>query len=160
MEIDLARSVLVDSNLLFILVVGHTSRDHVGRARRTEQYSPDDFDLLQSALADYDKILVTPHVLAETSNLLGYLSEPLLAKTRATLGQMLARWSEHYSPCVELIDLPTYLRLGVTDSALFTAAASATAALLTDDFPLYLAASTAGRDAINFTHLRQARGTL
>ena len=155
----MARSVLVDSNLLFILVVGHTSRDHVGRARRTEQYSPEDFDLLQSALSDYDKVLVTPHVLAETSNLLGYLSEPLLSKTRSTLGQMLARWNEHYAPCIELIDAPIYLRLGVTDSALFTAA-SATSALLTDDFPLYLAASTAGRDAINFTHLRQARGTL
>ena len=159
MEADLARSVLVDSNLLFILVVGHTSRDHVGRARRTEQYSPEDFDLLQSALTDYDKVLVTPHVLAETSNLLGYLSEPLLSKTRSTLGLMLARWNEHYAPCIDLVDAPIYLRLGVTDSALFTAASS-TAALLTDDFPLYLAASTAGRDAINFTHLRQARGTL
>lgn len=159
MEIDLARSVLVDSNLLFILIVGHTSREHVGRARRTEQYSPEDFDLLQSELADYDKVLVTPHVLAETSNLLGYLSEPLLSRTRSTLGQMLARWNEHYAPCVELVSAPTYLRLGITDSALFTAA-STTAALLTDDFPLYLAATTAGRDAINFTHLRQARGTL
>jgi hypothetical protein len=159
MGADLARSVLVDSNLLFILVVGHTSREHVGRARRTEQYSPEDFDLLQSALADYDKILVTPHVLAETSNLLGYLSDPLLSKTRSTLGQMLASWNEHYAPCIELRGTPIYLRLGVTDSALFSAA-SATAALLTDDFPLYLAASKAGRDAINFTHLRQARGTL
>ena len=159
MEADLARSVLVGSNLLFILVVGHTSRDHVGRARRTEQYSPEDFDLLESALSDYDKVLVTPHVLAETSNLLGYLSEPLLSKTRSALGQMLARWNEHYAPCIELMDAPIYLRLGVTDAALFMAA-SATAALLTDDFPLYLAASTAGRDAINFTHLRQARGTL
>jgi hypothetical protein len=159
MEAEVARSVLVDSNLLFILVVGHTSRDHVGRARRTEQYSPEDFDLLQSALAEYDEVLVTPHVLAETSNLLGYLSEPLLSRTRSTFAQMLARWDEHYAPCIELINAPIYLRLGVTDSALFTAA-SAAAAFLTDDFPLYLAASTAGRDAINFTHLRQARGTL
>lgn len=155
----MTRSVLVDSNLLFILVVGHTSRDHVGRARRTEQYSPEAFDLLQSALADYDRVLVTPHVLAETSNLLGYLSEPLLSKTRSTLGQMLARWNEHYAPCVELIDAPIYLRLGVTDSALFTAA-STTVTLLTDDFPLYLATSKAGREAINFTHLREARGAL
>ena len=159
MEADLARSVLVDSNLLFILVVGHTSRDHVGRARRTEQYSPEDFDLLQSALADYEKVSVTPHVLAETSNLLGYLSEPLCSRTRSTLGQMLATWNEHYAPFIELVDAPIYLRLGVTDSALFKAA-SATATLLTDDLPLYLATSKAGRKAINFTHLRQARGTL
>ncbi len=159
MELDLTRSVLVDSNLLFILVVGQTSRDHVGRARRTEQYSVEDFDLLQSALAEFDEILVTPHVLAETSNLLGYLAEPLLSKSRSTLGIMLQRWSESFAPCVELINAPIYLRLGVTDSALFSAA-SATATLLTDDFPLYLAASTAGRDAINFTHLRQERGTL
>jgi hypothetical protein len=155
----LTRRALVDSNLLFVLIVGSVGRDHVGRARRTEQYSPEDFDLLQSALADYDKVLVTPHVLAETSNLLGYLSEPLLSMTRKTLRHMLPDWSERYAPSTEVVAAPTYLRLGVADSALFLAA-SAAAALFTDDLPLYLEASTAGRHAINFTHLRQERGTL
>ncbi len=159
MEANLTRRVLIDSNLLFVLIVGSTSRNHVGRARRTEQYSPEDFDLLQSALAEYDEVLVTPHVVAETSNLLGYLSEPLLSKTRLTLRHMLAAWNEHYAPSIEIVDAPTFLRLGVTDSALFLAK-PATAALLTDDFPLYLEASKAGRTAVNFTHLRQQRGTL
>lgn len=149
----------MDSNLLFILVVGHTSREHVGRARRTEQYSPEDFDLLGSTLGEYDRICVTPHILAETSNLLGYLSDPLLTRTRTTLAQMLANWGEHYTPCIDLIDAPTYLRLGITDSGLLMAASPVTA-LFTDDLPLYLAASTAGREAINFTHLREARGIL
>ena len=155
----MTRSVLVDSNLLFVLIVGSTGRNHVGRARRTEQYSPEDFDLLQSALAEYYEVMVTPHVLAETSNLLGYLSEPLLSTARSTLRYMLANWSERCAPSIEVVDAPTYLRLGVTDSALFLAA-SATTALFTDDFPLYLAASKAGRPAVNFTHLRQQRGTL
>jgi hypothetical protein len=31
---------------------------------------------------------------------------------------------------------------------------------LSDDHPLYISTSNAGRDAINFTHLRHARGTL
>ena len=111
------------------------------------------------ALTEFEEVLVTPHVLAETSNLLGYLAEPLLSKTRTTLGLMLPRWNESFTPCIRLVNTPIYLRLGVTDSALFSEA-TATATLLTDDLPLYLAASSAGRVAINFTHLRQARGTL
>ena len=103
--------------------------------------------------------MVTPHVLAETSNLLGYLAEPLLSKTRVILGTMVTRWREIFTPCTEITKAPIYLRLGVTDSALFSAA-SATTTLLTDDLPLYLATSKAGRRAINFTHLRQERGTL
>jgi hypothetical protein len=52
-----------------------------------------------------------------------------------------------------------YLRLGLTDSALFSTTTASTT-LLTDDLPLYIAATKAGRAAINFTHLRQERGTL
>jgi hypothetical protein len=155
----LGLSVLVDSNLLFILVVGCTSRDHVGRARRTKQYSPEDFDLLQTTIAEFDEVLVTPHVLAETSNLLGYIAEPLLSKTRSTLGALLPGWQERFIHSVELTSTSVYLRLGLTDSALFSTTTASTT-LLTDDLPLYIAATKAGRAAINFTHLRQERGTL
>lgn len=152
-------TVVIDSNLLFVLVVGNVSRDHVGRARRTEQYSPEDFDLLHSSLAEYDQVLVTPHVLAETSNLLGYLSEPLLSRSRAIMAAMMLYWDERFHRGSELTSTSTFLRLGLTDSALFNVS-SATTTLLTDDLPLYLAASQAGRLAINFTHLRLAQGTL
>lgn len=152
-------SVVVDSNLLFVLIVGYTSRSHVGRARRTEQYSIEDFDLLQNTLAEYDEVLVTPHVLAETSNLLGYISEPLLTQTRITLRLMMPLWQERFTKGIEIAENSIYLRLGITDSALFSTS-SASITLLTDDLPLYLAASSAGRSAINFTHLRQERGTL
>ena len=152
-------SVVVDSNLLFVLVVGYTSRSHVGRARRTEQYSIEDFDLLQATLSEYDEILITPHVLAETSNLLGYISEPLLTQTRTTLRLLMPQWQERFTEGIEIAEIPIYLRLGITDSALFSTS-SVSITLLTDDLPLYLAASRAGRSAINFTHLREARGTL
>ena len=152
-------SVLVDSNLLFVLVVGYTSRDHVGRVRRTGQYSVEDFDLLQSTLAEFDEVLVTPHVLAETSNLLGYLADPLLSKARAMFAAILPPWQERFSRGTELTGTPIYLRLGLTDSALFSMASESTT-LLTDDLHLFIATSKAGRSAINFTHLRQERGTL
>lgn len=155
----LSTSVLVDSNLLFVHVVGCTSREHVGRARRTEQYSVADFDLLQSTLAEFDEILVTPHVLAETSNLLGYLAEPLLSKARHTFAAILLPWQERFTPGSKLTGTPVYLRLGLTDSALFSTA-SASTTLLTDDLPLFIEVRRAGRSAINFTHLRQERGTL
>lgn len=155
----MSTSVLVDSNLLFVLVVGCTSRDHVGRARRTEQYSVEDFDLLQMTLAEFDEVLVTPHVLAETSNLLGYLAEPLRSAARVIFAAILPPWEERFTRGTELTGTSVYVRLGLTDSALFSTA-SASITLLTDDLPLFIAAGKAGRSTINFTHLRQERGTL
>jgi hypothetical protein len=157
--LTLPTSVLVDSNLLFVHVVGCTSRDHVGRARRTEKYSVEDFDLLQMTLAEFDEVLVTPHVLAETSNLLGYIAEPLLSEARTMFAAILPPWQERFTRGTELTGTSVYLRLGLTDSALFSTA-SASITLLTDDLPLFIAAGNAGRSAINFTHLRQERGTL
>jgi len=142
-----------------VFIVGNASREHVGRARRTEQYSPIDFDLLQNSLAEFDEILVTPHVLAETSNLLGYLSDPLLSHARRILAVIVPQWGERFIPGTELSQSPVYVRLGITDSALFLTA-SASTTLLTVDLPLYLAACKDGRAAVNFTHLRQERGTL
>ena len=115
--------------------------------------------MLQLTLAEFDEVLVTPHVLAETSNLLGYLADPLLSAARVTLAALLPPWQERFTRGTELTGTSVYLRLGLTDSALFSTA-SASITLLTDDLPLFIAAGSAGRSAINFTHLRQERGTL
>jgi predicted RNA-binding Zn ribbon-like protein len=100
---------------------------------------------------------VTPHVLTETSNWLGYLQDPLKRACFATLAEWVPQWHEHQAAATALVQEEVFLRLGLTASAIIQASA-ANVTVLTDDLDLYVAAVGAGRDSINFTHRREDRG--
>jgi hypothetical protein len=68
-------------------------------------------------------------------------------------------------PEFEILDAATakinhalFAKLGLTDAAIVANLNSMF--LLTDDLDLYVAAASAGLDAINFTHMREAVGQL
>lgn len=66
--------VLVDTNLLLLFYVGGYDRNLVERFPRTaDRFVASDFDTLNGLLASFDKVATTPHILTETSNLLGQL---------------------------------------------------------------------------------------
>lgn len=71
-----------------------------------------------------------------------------------TPGAFLSR--DVYGPS---IDAGIFARLGLTDASLATLVGADTL-LLTDDLDLYVAAVSTGGDAINFTHMRDAAGTV
>jgi hypothetical protein len=57
------------------------------------------------------------------------------------------------------IDADLFARLGLTDAGL-TSLVQTNTFLLTDDLDLYISAVSTGGDAINFTHMREAAGTV
>jgi hypothetical protein len=61
---------------------------------------------------------------------------------------------EEHLPAASVVPRPEYLRVGLTDAALL-AQATNDMVLLTDDLQVYLAATRAGIQAENFTHLRE-----
>lgn len=64
--------VLVDTNLLLLFFVGGYDRSLVERFRRTaDRFVAPDFDTLSALLMSFERIVTTPHILTETSNLLG-----------------------------------------------------------------------------------------
>lgn len=151
------RVLLVDTNLLVLLLLGRTSTEHIETFHRTRQYTVDDYHLLLETVDTYDALVVTPHVLTETSNLLGQLADPLRTTCRRTLAAMVPQWQEHQAAASALVQEEVYLRLGLTDSAVVQLGRT-NVTVLTDDLDLYLATATAGRNPINFTHLRAQRG--
>jgi hypothetical protein len=66
----MSRDVSIDSNLLLLLIVGSTSRAYITKHQRLKAYTAEDFDKLASVIGCYDKIVLLPHTLTETSNLL------------------------------------------------------------------------------------------
>ena len=105
--------------------------------------------LIAQFLQRFDYILTTQHVLAETSN---------LARQIVSGGQQRSLSSRLYPlSCLETpeslrpcnvngssIDARIFTQLGLTDAGVV----------------LYVAAVSTGGDAVNFTHMREAAGTV
>lgn len=58
-------SVILDTNLLVLLVVGMTNRAFIGKHKRTRAYTEEDYDLLCLLLEQYQQIITTPSILTE-----------------------------------------------------------------------------------------------
>ncbi len=148
-------TLVIDSSLLLLLVVGIASRDHIARFKRTCKYTAADFDLLTRVIAPYGVILVTPNIVTEVSNFAGYLDGKLRTRCMQTLAALLQAWNEHYVSSAHLASSTPFLRLGLTDASIQELANEADT-VLTDDLDLYVAVSTSGHTAINFNHVRAA----
>jgi hypothetical protein len=59
-------SIVIDTKLMLLLVVGSASRAMIARHKRVA-YGEADFDLLLRILSGFREIVLTPGILAETS---------------------------------------------------------------------------------------------
>jgi hypothetical protein len=147
------RSLLIDTNLLLVLIVGSHDRNQIERFKRTRAYTADDYDLLTRFVASFGELAVTPNVLTEVSDFVGQLSEPLRGRVLSSLALLAVQVPERYFPSSDVVREPDFLRFGLTDvSVLLTAREQV--AVLTDDLPLYLKLSALDLYVVNFNHLR------
>lgn len=152
--IDKSKKVLLDANLLTMYLVGLLGDGEVERFKRTRTYSTNDAIILNEALLSFKSILATPHVLAETANLLDWFH----GKKRQDLFQYLTEYidlvEEVYQPAEKIVLSRAFLKLGLSDASLFDICHQQNCILLTDDLDLYSFASGHGIEAINFNYLR------
>lgn len=147
-------ALFIDTNLLLVLLVGALDPGQVGRFKRTKAYSRNDYELLLAFIGEFERMLTTPSILTEVSNLAGQLAEPLRQRAFLTLRALTNETlDEQFRPSRELMLDPSFPVLGLADASVI-AAADTTVTVLTDDFPLYQRLSSAGIDAVNFQHLR------
>lgn len=150
------RSLLIDTNLLLLFVVGTASREFIPRHKRLKQFTIDDFDLLVDVVSRAQSVLVSPNILTETSNLAAYIAEPARTRIFEKLRQVIAVNTEAYVPSKVAARREEFVRLGLTDATLIEAA-STEIAVLTTDLDLYLAVKAQGASAVNFNHLRDSQ---
>lgn len=149
------RGIILDAQLLVLLIAGLAGPHYVRRHKRLAAFDGRDFELLQGLLARAATVVVTPHVLAEASNLVRQIGEPARSEMTATLGRLTQGMVERHVPATSAMAGEAFLRLGLTDAALL-AIDEAQLTLLTADTDLYLAASRAGRPVENFNFVRSA----
>jgi hypothetical protein len=147
------RTLILDTNLLVLLIVGMTSRAYIGRHKRLRAFSDSDFDLLTSFVVAASRIAVTPNTLTETSNLVRQIEEPARTQIYDQFRRVISTADEHYVESGRAAARKDFLWLGLTDSALLQAL-SENHELLTTDSRLHSTAMRQGLKAINFHHHR------
>jgi hypothetical protein len=147
--------LLVDTNILILYIVGSLSLDLIARHKRTKAFTVGDYLLLDRLLRKARKLVVTPNILTEVSNLLGQTDEKTSEELREVLGALIPDLEERYVESLEAVEHPEFSRLGLADASILSFPAQ-DLTVLTDDVHLYLALQRKRVEVINFNHQREA----
>lgn len=150
-----SKQVLLDANLLTMYLVAQLGDGEVESFKRTREYTTIDAKILDKTLLGFKSIITTPQVLTETANLLDWFKDAKRQVLFSYLSQFVIKVDEKYLPAKQIIASPAFIKLGLSDAALFDICHLDNCVLLTADLDLYGFAAGHGIEAINFTHLRE-----
>lgn len=146
-------SVLIDTNLLLLLIVGLYDKKLISVHRRTRNFLPEDFDLLVESINGYKILWVTSHCLAEVSNLIRHTHEDQAEKLMACFSSFVAKAKESHIPKEIIFKNDISTMIGVTDTGLIIKS-KRVSCVFTADLELYLEILRRGYKAVNFNNLR------
>ncbi|HUK18157.1 MAG TPA: hypothetical protein VLW65_17145 [Bryobacteraceae bacterium] len=148
-----AKGVLVDTNLLILFLVGTVNKRRIPEFKRTQDFTIEDFELVLRLVEWFGKVVATPHILSQVSDLAVLRGRELHA-IRCLLRSTVEQIEEIYDPSSQLVTGEVFERLGLTDAAI-AAVCSRGKLVLTADVELQLTLQRCGGDALNFNHVRQ-----
>jgi len=146
------RSVLLDTNLFLLLIVGLYNKDLIGKHKRTKNFITEDFDLLVEAIDGYEILWVTSHCLAEVSKLLKQTHDDQAKELMAFFSTFIAKAKESHIPKEVIFRNDVLVRLGVADTGIVIKS-KRVSCVFTVDFDLYNEISREGNKVVNFNHL-------
>ncbi len=146
--------LLIDSNLLLLLFLGSYDRKQISNNKRLATFTAEDFDLLIKFLSQFTRLVTTPNILTEVSNLSNALPQSKKPEYFAWFASRLAVLQEEFVSSAAALG-NRWAKFGLTDAGIAEIARNRYL-VLTDDFPLSQSLQNAGIDALNFNHLRDA----
>jgi hypothetical protein len=147
------KGLLIDTNLLLLYFVGKLDAERIPRFKRTMAFTIEEFILLAKFFNMFDKVITTPNVLTEVSNLLGGLPEQLHSAFFNDFATRLPHLEEHYTSSATISASAHFSRFGLTDCGIVELVKD-NYLVLTDDLPLAGYLENRNIDVINFNHLR------
>ena len=112
------RSVLLDTNLFVLLIVGLYDKDLIGKHKRTQTFVVEDFDLLVESIDGYEVLWVTSHCLAEISNLLKQTHGNRARDLMTYFSTFIAKAKESHIPKETIFKNDILVGLGVADTGI------------------------------------------
>ena len=152
------RPLFIDTSPLLLLMVGTYDKGLITKFKRVKCYSPTDFDLLVQFLVKR-RVLVTPGVLAEVTNLAMELKSLGFKELIESNMESLKRMGECYVTKDVILETAEFKKVGFTDTSIIIAANENDGEVLTADHPLCSRCRTMG---IPVTHIMelQSKSTL
>jgi hypothetical protein len=147
-----SKGVLVDTNLLVLYLVGKVNRKRIPSFKRTQTYTVGDFDLLARLIAWFGRLVTTPHILTQASDLAD-LNGKELGEVRRLFQTTVDLMEERFEESRSVVRDGSFERLGLADAAI-SVLCRRDVLVLTDDLDLYVALLGRGVDAVNFSHVR------
>ena len=133
-------SLFVDTGVFVLLIVGLVDPTQVGKGKTTSRFTREQFKQLSYFLGSRT-IVVTPHILTETSNLLERDE-----RCMAVLQRLMKTVEERSVDAKAISQHPRFLDVGMSDTVLLELI-TPTTPLLTADRPLWAIANAKERRA-------------
>jgi len=148
--------LLIDANMLVLVVVGLANEAYIEKHDCLSAFDRNDYLIVKDLIAASAGVIVTPHVLAETSNLVRQIKEPMRGELTARLGRLINNCYEIQISARVAVSRDEFLWLGLTDAAILANEAR-DITILTTDAGLHVGALKAGRKSFNYNHIREQR---
>jgi hypothetical protein len=111
--------VLVDSNLLLLLCVGILDQTRVSQEKGVREYTSQDYEILREFLSKFARLVTTPNVVTELSNLSGrFRYDFRIVFRRFVRETLVSKLAEQYVPSARASTHFAFDRLGITDATI------------------------------------------
>ena len=152
-----SHGLVLDSNLLVFFCVGRFDPRLIARHRRTKAYDEDDFRRLRYFCSHFHRVVVTPHILAELSNLTLGRSGAAIDQLPISIVETIKTAHEIHVENDVLVTKANIARFGFTDAGIIELSISQQLLVLTDDLPLANMLEKSRAPVVNFNLVRNFR---
>lgn len=147
------KGLIFDTNLLLLLLYGLFDKSRLSQFRRVTQYSEQDFEYIYKLAPAFNKIIVTPQILAELTNLMKVAVHEEHRMLQSVLILLKGAGEKHFGKDHLSVD-PLFMKLGFTDISILAAARKRRVLVVTDDLPLTHALRSRECDVLNLNDVR------
>jgi len=149
-----SKGIIVDTNLLLLFLIGIYDINYIQSFKRTSKYNKEDYEIVNRIINSFSKIIVTPHIIAEFSNLSFQLPEKLLENYFKSIFAHLNNIDEIYIPKNVILGNQILFKIGFTDLSIIELSKNKTHLVFTDDLPLTGYLNKFDCDLINLNYIR------
>lgn len=149
-------TIILDTNLAVLLIVGLADRSFIRQHKRLAAFDEVDFDHLKEVIDSHNALVFSPNVLTETNNIVRQAPRSAHAAIQAMFSELVRKTVERYVESSQAVDRPEFHWLGLSDAVVLLLA-SDESLILTSDVGLYVAAQNAGLPSENFNHWKEQR---
>jgi hypothetical protein len=116
------KGILIDTNLLLLYFIGKFDPSQILKFKRTAKFTLQDFRVLVAVVRRFQRIVTTPNILTEVSNLSNQLAEHFKDAFYSEFSKQVSMFDEQYTSSINICSQDHFIKFGLTDSGIIESA--------------------------------------